>query len=60
MSKNGEKSLKPLSNDFHDQRLKNMCFQTVVLKNRVKTLSIVQNLLTNIQNCQTAQKLKRG
>ena len=29
MSKNGEKTEKPLSNDFHDQRLNKMCFQTV-------------------------------
>ena len=29
MSKNCEKTLKTLSNDFHDQRPKRMCFQTV-------------------------------
>ena len=29
MSKNREKTLKPLLNDFHDQTPKRMCFQTI-------------------------------
>ena len=29
MSKNCEKNLKPLLNDFLDQRIKGICFQTV-------------------------------
>ena len=35
-------------------------FKEVFHKNRVKTVLIIQNLLTNNQNGQTAQKLNRG
>ena len=39
----------------------NECVYTkFVHKNRVKRLPIIQNLLTNDHNGQTAQKLKRG
>ena len=53
MSKTCEKSLKPLLNDFHNERQKRMCFKQFIPKNRVKTLLFVQNSLTNDQNGQT-------
>ena len=58
MSKNREKNLKPILNDFHDQRTKRMCIQTVCSQKTCQTLLIVKNLLTNDQNGQTAQNLK--
>ena len=39
---------------------KECVFKQFVLKNRVKTPLIVQNLLTNDQNGQTAKNLKCG
>ena len=44
---------------FMTKDQKECVFKQFVLKNRVKTLLIVQNSLTNDQNGQTAQKMKR-
>ena len=45
---------------FMTKEQKECVFKKFVPKNRVKTLLIIQNSLTNEQNGQTGQKLKRG
>ena len=55
MSKNCEKTLKPLLNDFHDQRPKRMCFETVCSQKLCQNVFNRSKLANKRQNGQTAQ-----